>query len=109
MDADTLGTLAQCAAYCKVNPEDTGEMAVLDLIREGIAGDVADYCKKTEGFKHGTKLEFLKLVQMEWTTYMQGAHGIASESAGGVSTTYRDGWPADTLATLDRDRKVVVK
>lgn len=108
MDADVLGTMRECALLCKVSPDNEADMAVLSIIREGVAGDVADHCKKTEGFKPGTRLEFLKLVQREWTIYMQGAHGIASESGGGITTTYRDGWPADTLAVLDRDRKVKV-
>lgn len=109
MNADELGTLAQCAAYCKIDAEDAQGMLVLDMLRDGVADGIASYCKKTEGFKPATKLEFLKLMQKEWTTYMQGAHGIASENAGNISTTYRDSWPADTLAVLDRDRKVVVK
>lgn len=108
MNPDELGTLQQCAAYCKVNPNDAENLEILDVLRGSVADTVASYCKKAEGFKPGTKLEFLKLVQREWTIYMQGAHGIASESAGGVSTTYRDGWPAESLAILDRDRKTVV-
>lgn len=109
MDADVLGTLQECALLCKIDPESADDMMVLSILRDSVADAVASYCHKTEGFKPGTRLEFLKLVQREWTIYMQGAHGIASESAGGVSTTYRDGWPADTLAVLDRDRKVIVK
>ena len=108
MDADALGTLAQCAAYCKVSLDNEAEMALLDVLREFVADAVASYCRKTEGFRNGTRLEFLKLVQREWTIQTQGAHGIASESAGGVTTAYRDGWPADTIAVLDRDRRVVV-
>ena len=108
MNPDELGTLAECASYCKVGQDDAEAMTILARLRESVAEAVASYCRKTTGFRAGTKLEFLKLVQREWTIYMQGAHGIASESAGGVTTTYRDGWPADTLAVLDRDRKVVV-
>lgn len=108
MNPDELGTLERCANYCKVDLADAAGMEVLDVLRESVAEAIASYCKKTTGFRAGTKLEYLKLVQREWTIYMQGAHGIASESAGGISTTYRDGWPADTLAVLDRDRKTVV-
>ena len=109
MDANELGTLVQCASYCKVEPDNEADMALLATIRDGVAESISSYCHKETGFKAATKLEFLKLVQREWTIYMQGVHGIASESAGGVSTTYRDGWPEDTLAVLDRDRKVVVR
>lgn len=108
MDADVLGTLAQCASYCKIDAENEGDMAVLAILRESVADAVASYCHKETDFKAATKLEFLKLVQREWTIYTQGAHGIAAESAGGVSTTYRDGWPEDTLAVLNRDRSGVV-
>ena len=108
MDADALGTLAQCASYCKIDTDNEGDMGVLAILRESVADAVASFCHKETGFKAATKLEFLKLVQREWTIFMQGAHGIASESAGGVSTTYRDGWPEDTLAILTRDRSGVV-
>jgi hypothetical protein len=108
LTADELATLAGCASYCKIDPDDAARMATLDVIRQGVAEQVAEYCRKATGFKAGTKLEFLKLVQRELTIFDQGAHGIAAESAGGVSTTYIQGWPADTLAVLDRDRRVVV-
>lgn len=109
MNADDLGTLSSCATYCKIDPADEPRIAVLDMVRQGVAEQVAEYCRKTTNFKGATRFEFLKLVQREMTIYEQGAHGIASESAGGISTSYISGWPQDTLAILDRDRRVIVK
>lgn len=108
MIADELGTLESCATYCKIHPNDDARMQVLDLIRQGVAEQVAEYCRKETGFKASTKLEFLKLVQREMMIQEQGAHGIASENVAGVSTNYLNGWPADSIAMLDRDRRTIV-
>lgn len=102
-----LATAAEVMAY--IGDAAYGKDALVASITEETADLIKSHCRKTEGFKLGTKLAHKKWAAREFMLMNQGGNGIASESVAGASTTYVQGIPADILPMLNLDRRVIVK
>lgn len=104
---DGLATAEEVMAY--IGDGAAGKDALVAMLTQATADQIKAYCHKTEGFKASSKLAHMKWAAREFTLAIQGGNGIASESIGGVSTTYLQGTPQDILSALQLDRRVIVK
>lgn len=79
--------------------------ALIELLLKQTQAEIEGYCNRPMDYELQMVVERLTIIKLN----RMNTEGLASQSAGGVSENYIDGYPADILAILKKKRKIKVR
>lgn len=78
--------------------------ALISLMLKQALAEVEGYCNRQIDYELQMVVERIAIIKLN----RMNTEGLSSQSMGGVSENYIDGYPADILAILNRKRKIKV-